>query len=779
MHSLDINLLLSTFNVTQEDAEARNKLHEVLPVISSVLIQKFYREYLKDDKEVNSYFKYINIESFLEKVKEFIIFIYSAPLDQYYVERISKVGYIHAEIKLDNAKVKYAFFGINQLLYQMSSIDPLVKSTFSSLSKLLAMTEHIIITSTQHKRTKIANNISNNSSIWMLDKIYSALSMHKENYAKVENFIKSDAPNLLSLDSIVNNPSECKFHYLLENFEEQSDLLKATGINLNELKDIHSQWHKFIANIKQASKEKNVENQKKNFDDLTDMTNKLYKLMDKPLKEFSTNAFLSLSAGLKAINSINFIFSKRELPLNTEIDIQTHVIDKINKNLQDILPWAIKDIQVQTHPFSSTEYNVMKRIKYKEFNFYIAISFQPLSNKLYLTEILILLLEALELNLSIKERELSLIEYAEKAESANRAKDVFLSSMSHELRTPLTAVNGYSEILMRREDTPENIKGYLKKINIAGNNLLELVNTILDFARLEAGKMKFNPSSSSIYLILQEVEMLSIPMAQQKNITLNVVLDLHLYLMLDAKLFKQVLLNLISNAIKFTPEHGEVQLNIGYDENEKGYKFSVCDTGVGISQEDQKKLFNSFTQIDNVYQKSASGSGLGLMICKKIIEKLHHGRIWVESELGKGSCFHVMIPTLDPVVNSYCIIKSPKDSKHLLIVEDSHTHRTLLQYYLEEKFKLTFTNTNNGAKHILSSQTFDMIILDFYLEDGISSEVLKYMEDENINIPVVVLSAEHDLSVAKTIYVNNNIESILDKKYLKEFCKVLNPDVKD
>ncbi|NOR58831.1 MAG: response regulator [Sulfurimonas sp.] len=499
--------------------------------------------------------------------------------------------------------------------------------------------------------------------------------------------------------------------------------------------------------------------------------------MDRPLKEFSTSGFLSLNAGLKAIRSINNVFSKHDLVLSTEVDISANIIENIKQSLQSTLAWAIEDIKIDTKEFDLTGFDLTKMIKYRKFDFYIGISLKPLANKLYLKEILILLLEALELNFSIKERELSLIEYADKAKSANHAKDVFLSSMSHELRTPLTAVNGYSEVLMLRPDTPENIRGYIKKINMAGNNLLELVNTILDFAKLEAGKMKFSPKLSSIYLILKEVETLSTPMALKKNISLKIVLDLHLYLLLDARLFKQVLLNLVSNAIKFTPEDGNISLKISYEDKKKEYIFSICDTGIGISKENQEKLFQSFVQIENVYQKSDTGTGLGLMLCKKIIEGMHHGRIWVDSEPDKGSCFHVSIPTPNPVINSYSVTNAPDDAKHILIVEDSRMYRELLQTYLEEKFKLTFTDTNNGAKSLLITEEFDMIILDFYLTDGISSEVLNYMDEEDIDIPVVVMSVEDDLYVAHTIYGNSNIESIINKKDIKEFCQVLNPNI--
>jgi len=712
MQNLNIDELLKNFCITEEDIKSLQELHDRLPVLSNILIDKFYNEYLKDNKELTYYLRYTDIDNLLKTFKEFIVFIYSAPFDLEYIKRIRKVGHKHAGLKLDNAKVKYGFFGINQLLSRMSGIDPVVNKNFAVLSKILAMVEYLIVESSYHKSNESADNISKNSSIWMLDKIYSAFSIHRENYSKIEKFMKSDEKNLTEINSIANDPSECKFHKLLESFDTHSELLKASGIELAELNNLHIKWHTLVTEFKSLTKDENRLEQEQIFEKLTLTTNQLFELMDRPLKEFSTSGFLSLNAGLKAIRSINNVFSKHDLVLSTELNISTNIIENIKQSLQSTLAWAIEDIKIDTKEFDFEGFDLSKIIKYRKFNFYIGISLKPLANKLYLKEILILLLEALELNFSIKERELSLIEYADKAESANHAKDVFLSSMSHELRTPLTAVNGYSEVLMLRPDTPENI-----------------------------------------------------------------VLDLHLYLLLDARLFKQVLLNLVSNAIKFTPEGGEISLNISYEESKKEYIFSICDNGIGISQEDQEKLFQSFVQIENVYQKSDSGSGLGLMLCKKIVENMHHGRIWVDSEPDKGSCFHVSIPTPSPVINSYSVTNAPEESTHILIVEDSKMYRELLQTYLEDKYKLTFTETNNGAKNLLLTGKFDMIILDFYLTDGISSEVLNYMEEEGINIPVVVMSVEDDLYVAHTIYANSNIESIINKKDLKEFCKVLNPDI--
>lgn len=172
---------------------------------------------------------------------------------------------------------------------------------------------------------------------------------------------------------------------------------------------------------------------------------------------------------------------------------------------------------------------------------------------------------------------------------------------------------------MIKKDTPQSVKKYVEKINIAGNNLLDLVNTILDFAKLESGKMQFNPSLSNISDILKEVYTLVSSLADKKNITLKMPNIISLNLYMDRILFKQVLINLMTNAIKFTAESGNVALSIEYDAVKHEYKFEVKDNGVGLSSESISKLFQPFSQVENSYQKEHKGTGLGLMISKKII----------------------------------------------------------------------------------------------------------------------------------------------------------------
>lgn len=228
------------------------------------------------------------------------------------------------------------------------------------------------------------------------------------------------------------------------------------------------------------------------------------------------------------------------------------------------------------------------------------------------------------------------------AQEANRAKDAFLSSMSHELRTPLNAIIGFSQILLAKKDTPDEVKNFVDKINLSGKNLLSLVNTILDFSKIEAGKMEVNKTHFSVSDVMNEVKILVEPMADKKKIQCLVQIDPAVEMYADWQLMKQVLVNLLTNAIKFSPEEGSIIFSHEVIENRD--KFSITDHGHGIAADKIATLFDPFVQIREHQKEAIKGTGLGLAIVKKIIE-LHNGDISVQSTLGEGSCFSFTLPS--------------------------------------------------------------------------------------------------------------------------------------
>ena len=232
------------------------------------------------------------------------------------------------------------------------------------------------------------------------------------------------------------------------------------------------------------------------------------------------------------------------------------------------------------------------------------------------------------------------------AESASRTKSDFLASMSHEIRTPMNAIMGIADLLAKTPLSPEQDK-YVQIFRRAGDNLLNLINDILDLSKVEASQLELERTGFSLNDLLEKVTEMVAVRAHEKGLALvceiapNVPTDL----VGDPTRLRQVLLNLLGNAIKFT-ESGEVSLRVAPDADSTvptALRFTVSDTGIGIPGEKLGRVFERFTQADSSTTRRFGGSGLGLTISKRLVE-LMGGRIWVESEVGKGSVFSFAVP---------------------------------------------------------------------------------------------------------------------------------------
>jgi PAS domain S-box-containing protein len=228
--------------------------------------------------------------------------------------------------------------------------------------------------------------------------------------------------------------------------------------------------------------------------------------------------------------------------------------------------------------------------------------------------------------------------------SAEKAKSAFLATMSHELRTPLNSVIGFSQILIAKNDaSQEATKSFIEKINISGKHLLNLVNNILDFSKIESGKMELNKVEIILDDFINDTVLLVENEALKKEIQIIKEGFDNISLSGDKQLLKQVVLNILSNAIKFSNKNSNIK--IIYKKDEQNNIISICDEGVGLSQEQLDKLFKPFSQIQEHQNNTAKGTGLGLIISRKILE-LHNGDIKVQSEKNKGSCFDIYLPNI-------------------------------------------------------------------------------------------------------------------------------------
>jgi len=238
-------------------------------------------------------------------------------------------------------------------------------------------------------------------------------------------------------------------------------------------------------------------------------------------------------------------------------------------------------------------------------------------------------------------------EIAEKSrqlEVANRHKSEFLANMSHELRTPLNAIIGFSEVLVERMfgELNEKQDEYLRDIFSSGRHLLSLINDILDLSKIEAGRMELELGKFDLPAAMDNALTLVKGRAANHTIALHLDVDRRLgEFVADERKLKEILVNLLSNAVKFTPEGGRVEVRAAPANG--GVEIAVTDTGIGIAAEDQELIFEEFRQVGSDYLKKREGTGLGLALTRRFVE-LHGGRIWVKSEVGRGSTFTFSLP---------------------------------------------------------------------------------------------------------------------------------------
>ncbi len=345
----------------------------------------------------------------------------------------------------------------------------------------------------------------------------------------------------------------------------------------------------------------------------------------------------------------------------------------------------------------------------------------------------------------------SLQEEKHRAQASERAKSLFLANMSHEIRTPMNGIFGYLQLLQSSTLEPQQ-SDYIRQIRLCTEMLLTVINDVLDFSKIEANKVILEQRPCDVKLMIQDVLSLFQPTCESKGINCKSQLDddAPVYVLCDEIRVKQVLINIVSNAVKFTSKGG---IEIGLHKRIEGNKclclFYVKDTGVGIAKEKQSKLFQPFVQAQDSTTREFGGTGLGLTICKRLVE-LMGGTINLESELGEGSKFTIELDfelsETAPAIADLTTDTTLADhfsGAHVLVAEDNPINQCVIERFLED-LGIQVTTVENGQEAIAAQteQRFDLILMDIQMPvmDGLSAAKEICARDPN-HEPIIAVSA--------------------------------------
>src|ERR1700688_1282523 len=365
----------------------------------------------------------------------------------------------------------------------------------------------------------------------------------------------------------------------------------------------------------------------------------------------------------------------------------------------------------------------------------------------------------------------ALVQAKEEAVRTSKFKDQFLSTMSHELRTPLNAVLGFSDLLAdeRYGSLNDRQRRYVTHIHTGGTHLLRLITDILDLSRIEAGRMEIVPENVTVASAFAEVLSALQPLAEKKSQTLLQQVEPNLYVRADGMRFKQILMNLIGNAIKFTPEGGRIELIARKAEEQ--VRLEVRDNGPGIPPQQQQQIFEAFFRVAQT-GNATEGTGLGLAITARLVE-LHGSKLEIESKPGEGTCFYFFLPLLAiaPDEPAQTTIAAPRAGKapRILVVEDNAATGQLIQSQLTSSgYDTLRCDQPERATEMAAEYQPDAITLDLLMQPAHGLEVLLQLKNDprTSKIPVIIVTIVDQPGVGTALGADEYLVKPVDKATL-------------
>lgn len=441
---------------------------------------------------------------------------------------------------------------------------------------------------------------------------------------------------------------------------------------------------------------------------------------------------------LNALDELIVAHGSQDVLALTDIQSRLQVLARLTERLMIAINGYLADTATQERAQLSALYHLL-------ISLLVGMSFSALLVVVFLVREM---RENVEARRDQELLSVQLEEVAKQAQSANQAKSDFLAIVSHEIRTPLNGVLGMSELLCQPQPPDFNqheVQDYARTIHDSATQLLNMLNEILDFSKIEAGYLTLEEGPLELEALMCGVVALYEPRAEAKGITLQMHIDADVpdWVTLDGDRVRQVLLNLVANALKFT-ERGHVMLNLSTKHHR--LQFDVIDTGDGISMPQQQRLFEPFQQADTSVTRRYGGTGLGLAICKRLCEAMQ-GHIGVNSQVGKGSRFWISLPRVDAEPKAYIATPEISDfrrSSVLLVEDDGVNLRVAVGMLKRLGCQVSVAENARETLALVTQQAFDIILMDIQLpdKDGLSlTHMVREMAGWLSQVPIIAMTA--------------------------------------